>query len=186
MFFCVILAWVWFGRSLKHRHRDQHRPTWHQRCAFRQVARWFLASDGLQAFKCSSTFLALVAFYYKPGDLLKWSICGTYSECHVYQLACCLLRYERMQWRVNLASSPFLFTTSAAAGEMNLPLDRFYQTSWEIRLYTQFLLINRAINTFNQVLWIYFIKASSSSGGKSKINWATFTCFHLAVLCNVI
>lgn len=44
-------------------------------------------------------------------------------------------------------------------------------------LYTQFLLINGPINTFNQVLWIYFIKALSNSGGKNKSNWATFTFF---------
>lgn len=35
------------------RHREQHRPTWHQRYAFRLVSQWFLASDGLQALKCS-------------------------------------------------------------------------------------------------------------------------------------
>lgn len=49
---------------------------------------------------------------------------------------------------------------------------------------TQFLLINRPVDAFNQVLRMQFIKALTHSGGRNKSKWATFTPYR--VLRNVI
>lgn len=90
---------------------------------------------------------------------------GTHIECHVYQLTSYLLRYERMRSRIKPTPSPFylpLHHFSCSLRNKSTPGQILSDMSREIMLYTQFLLINRPINTLNQVSWIIFIKALSN------------------------
>lgn len=76
----------------------------------------------------------------------------------------------------------FLLFISVVTREINLLL-RLNPTGWDIMSYKPFLLINRPINTFNQVLWMHLINVSSN---KNKSYSATFTLFIWLSCCCVI